>query len=131
MTIRASRVARPTVELAAVRRFYEDLVGLDLLFEFEDHDGFDGVILGLGDETSQLELVHAPDADIVPRPSVEDQLVLYFDGLSSRDQVVARLSGAGFPALAPDDDTVNPYWARVGAVVVVDPDGYRLVLTTG
>jgi catechol 2,3-dioxygenase-like lactoylglutathione lyase family enzyme len=130
MSIKASRVARPTAELAASRRFYEDLVGLPVLFAFEDHDGFDGVIFGLPDDRSQLEVVQAPDVDIVPRPSAEDQLVLYYDREPARDEVVMRLAGGGFPALSPDDDTLNPYWSKVGAVVVVDPDGYRLVLAT-
>jgi catechol 2,3-dioxygenase-like lactoylglutathione lyase family enzyme len=40
------RVARPTDDLAAVVRFYHDGLGLDVLFEFQDHDGFDGVMLG-------------------------------------------------------------------------------------
>lgn len=130
MSIQASRVARPAVDLAASRRFYEDLVGLPVLFAFEDHDGFDGVIFGVPDERSQLELVRAPDVDITPRPSHEDQLVLYYDSEPSRDAVLMRLASAGFSALAPYDETLNPYWAKVGASVVVDPDGYRLVLAT-
>jgi len=130
MTIRASRVARPTAELTAARRFYENLVGLPVLFAFEDHDGFDGVIFGVSDDRSQLELVHAPHVAPVPHPSAEDQLVLYYDDEASRDVVISRLAAAGFSTLAPDDDTLNPYWTKVGALVVTDPDGYRLVLTT-
>jgi hypothetical protein len=45
VAIEASRTARPTSDVAASRRFYEELVGLPVLFAFEDHDGFDGVIL--------------------------------------------------------------------------------------
>jgi hypothetical protein len=40
------RVARPTDELAAVIRFYRDGLGFEVLFQFQDHDGFDGVMLG-------------------------------------------------------------------------------------
>ncbi len=130
MSITASRVARPTKQLRAGRRFSEDLVGLPVLFAVEDHDGFDGVIFGVPDERCQLELVHAPDVDVVPRPSAEDQLVLYYDGEPSRVAVISRLASAGFAALAPDDHTLNPYWTKVGALIVVDPDGYRLVLAT-
>ena len=130
MTITASRTARPTADLAASRRFYEDFVGLPVLFAFEDHDGFDGAIFGVPDEQSQLEVVHAPDVDVVPRPSTEDQLILYYDTTSARDAVITRLATAGFSALPPDDRTINPYWTNVGALVVLDPDGYRLVLAT-
>ena len=37
------RVARPTDDLEVVVRFYRDGLGLDVLYEFKDHDGFDGV----------------------------------------------------------------------------------------
>ncbi|QXC61159.1 VOC family protein [Aquihabitans sp. G128] len=131
MGIRASRTARPTRDLAAVRGFYEHLVGLPVLFEFADHDGFDGVVFGLPDERAQLELVRAPDADVAPRPTVEDLQVLYFDDEGSRAEVLHRLADGGALPLAPDDPTVNPYWPATGALVVVDPDGYRLVLSLG
>jgi catechol 2,3-dioxygenase-like lactoylglutathione lyase family enzyme len=40
------RVARPTDNLEALLRFYEQGLGLGVLYRFEDHDGFDGVMLG-------------------------------------------------------------------------------------
>jgi catechol 2,3-dioxygenase-like lactoylglutathione lyase family enzyme len=36
------RVARPTDDLDAVVRFYRDGLGFEVLYEFADHDGFDG-----------------------------------------------------------------------------------------
>ena len=39
------RVARPTDQLAAVVKFYHDGLGFEVLYEFHDHDGFDGVML--------------------------------------------------------------------------------------
>jgi len=40
------RVARPTDNLAAIAKMYVKGLGFDVLAEFEDHRGFDGVILG-------------------------------------------------------------------------------------
>jgi hypothetical protein len=40
------RVARPTDDLGAVARFCHDGLGLDVLYEFKGHEGFDGVMLG-------------------------------------------------------------------------------------
>lgn len=40
------RVARPTDHLNEILRFYRDGLGLDVLYEFTDHEGFDGVMLG-------------------------------------------------------------------------------------
>lgn len=37
------RVARPSDDLDAVVRFYRDGLAFELLSEFRDHDGFDGV----------------------------------------------------------------------------------------
>lgn len=40
------RVARPTDNLDALIPFYRDGLGLDLLFRFENHAGFDGIMFG-------------------------------------------------------------------------------------
>jgi hypothetical protein len=40
------RVARPTDDIDALLPFYEQGLGLTVLCRFEDHDGFDGVMLG-------------------------------------------------------------------------------------
>src|SRR5262245_59163125 len=40
------RVARPTDQLPEVVRFYRDGLDFEVLFEFNDHDGFDGIMLG-------------------------------------------------------------------------------------
>lgn len=39
------RVARPTDHLEQVVRFYTEGLGLTVVGSFEDHEGFDGVIL--------------------------------------------------------------------------------------
>jgi catechol 2,3-dioxygenase-like lactoylglutathione lyase family enzyme len=119
----AVRVARPSRDLEAASAFYRDALGLLALGSFEDHHGFSGVILGLPDASRQLELVAAPDAE--PKPTAEDQLVLYLGGPEHVDGTAARLRAAGHePELSP-----NPYWANVGAVCFVDPDGYWLILS--
>ena len=48
------RVARPTRDLAAARRFYGEHLGLAVVASFEGHDGFDGVVFGLPDASRQL-----------------------------------------------------------------------------
>lgn len=119
----AVRVARPSRDLQAVAAFYRDTLGLPVLGSFEDHDGFSGLILGLPDASRQLELVAASDAE--PAPSAEDQLVLYLASTKRVEEAVTRIRAAGHePSASP-----NPYWANVGAVCFVDPDGYWLVLS--
>jgi catechol 2,3-dioxygenase-like lactoylglutathione lyase family enzyme len=124
----ALRVARPTADLARTRAFYEQVVGLPVLGSFSDHDGFDGVIFGVPDARSQLELVRSPHGE-VPAPTAEDALVLYHDRGPAAGDLTDRLVRAGTPEVAPGDDpTLNPYWPRVGARCFVDPDGYRLIV---
>ena len=117
------RVARPTNDLARAVEFYRDLVGLAVLSEFRDHDGFSGAIFGLPDASRQLELVSHRGA--TPAPTSEDQLVLYLDSVAEVASVAGRLAAAGFPPREP----ANPYWTRDAAQCFVDPDGYWLVLS--
>ena len=49
------RVARPTDKLAEVEEFYASHLGLPVLYRFVDHDGFDGVMLGLPGGQYHLE----------------------------------------------------------------------------
>lgn len=121
------RVARPTTDLVRIREFYEHRVGLSVIASFVDHDGFDGVIFGLGDNGTQLELVQTPNRT-APRPTPEDVLVLYCATTSDASSLVAQLRSTGVSEVADDDPTLNPYWPANGAVNFVDPDGYGLIV---
>jgi hypothetical protein len=123
----AVRIARPTGALQPVRSFYEDTVGLAVLWSFTDHDGFDGVIFGLPGEAVQLEIVRSPHGEL-PAPTVEDALVLYIDDDAERVALIDRLRQGHAVEVAPDEPTLNPYWPRAGAHTFVDPDGYRLIV---
>lgn len=125
------RVARPTADLERISAFYEEVVGLRLLWAFADHDGFDGAIFGVPDERAQLELVRSPHGE-VPSPTGEDALVLYCQGGTEAADLVGRLRRAATVEVTTDDDpTLNPYWPRQGARCFVDPDGYRLIVVPG
>jgi catechol 2,3-dioxygenase-like lactoylglutathione lyase family enzyme len=122
----AMRVARPTLDLDRIRAFYENVVGLALLWSFADHDGFDGAIFGLPDERAQLEIVRSPHGD-VPAPTNEDVLVLYHRNPSAAEDLIARLRRAEAAEIT-DDPTLNPYWPRNGGRAFRDPDGYGLIV---
>ena len=55
------RVDRPTDQLLEVTAFYRDGFGMTVLTSFEDHDGFDGVILGHMRAPYHLEFTHHRD----------------------------------------------------------------------
>jgi catechol 2,3-dioxygenase-like lactoylglutathione lyase family enzyme len=125
IAIHRARIARPTADLAATRDFYEHAVGLPALWEFADHDGYDGVVFSLGDSV-QFELITDPDRH-TPSPTVEDLLVLALDEATTAE-VTRRLAEHDVTELPRGTATVNPYWWRAGARVFVDPDGYRVIL---
>jgi catechol 2,3-dioxygenase-like lactoylglutathione lyase family enzyme len=116
------RIARPTRDLDKAVAFYR-LLELPVLASFEDHDGYNGVVLGLPDTSKQLELVQYEGE--IPAPTGEDQLVLYLGSAERVSREAARIHAAGFEPEA----AANPYWARNAAVCFVDPDGYWLILS--
>lgn len=125
MRIRAVRVARPTDRLADVVAFYRDVVGLDVIGGFDDHDGYTGVMLGLPDGSVHLELTTHVDGSPGEVPSADDLLVLYCDE-AERRQVEQRMVAHGVRPVP----SANPYWTAVGALTLTDPDGRRLVIAS-
>ena len=59
MPIPILRVARPTDDIDALLPFYRDGLGLCVLYRFEDHDGFDGAMLGHEKAPWHLEFTRA------------------------------------------------------------------------
>ena len=52
------RIAHLSADLATVVKFYRDGLGLEVLYEFRDHDGFDAVMLGCKGAGYHLAFVH-------------------------------------------------------------------------
>jgi len=123
MRIDTVRVARQTDRLAEVVAFYRDVVGLPVIGGFDDHDGYTGVMLGAPGEAVHLEFTTHVQGSPGEPGGADDLLVLYCDPDGVGD-VVARAEATGVAEVAAE----NPYWAGVGGVVRLDPDGRRLVL---
>ncbi|MEH6694446.1 MAG: VOC family protein [Hyphomonas sp.] len=117
------RIARPTDDLDALLPFYRDGLGFDVLFEFRDHDDFDGVMLGHEGAPYHLEFTKA-HGHVVGRAPTEDNLLVFY--LPEADRFAAaidRMRAAGFSPVR----AFNAYWDAKG-VTFEDPDGYRVVL---
>jgi catechol 2,3-dioxygenase-like lactoylglutathione lyase family enzyme len=117
------RVARPTADLNALLRFYEQGLGLTVLYRFEDHDGFDGVMLGTPRAPYHLEFTRARGHAAGRAPTQDHLLVFYLPDEAEWSAAVRRMRDAGFDPVP----AFNPYWDREGATFE-DPDGYRVVL---
>jgi len=117
------RIARPTDDLAAVVTFYRDGLGLDVLYEFRDHEGFDGVMLGRSGTAYHLEFTSRAGHRAGRAPTSDNLLVFYLPDEGAWRATVARLERAGHRPVR----SFNPYWDKRGRTFE-DPDGYRVVL---
>ena len=117
------RVARSTDQLDDVVRFYSQGLGLTVLASFQDHDGFDGVMLGSPGATYHLEFTYTRGHSAGRAATADNLLVFYLPDPQRWQQAVDRMRAAGYEPVA----SFNPYWDRVGRTFA-DPDGYRVVL---
>jgi catechol 2,3-dioxygenase-like lactoylglutathione lyase family enzyme len=104
-------------------RFYRDGLGLDVLFEFRDHDGFDGAMLGYPGAAYHLEFTRSAEHRAGRAPGQDNLLVFYIPDPAAWQAAVQRMANAGHVAVK----SFNPYWDTCG-LTFEDPDGYRLVL---
>lgn len=117
------RVARPTNDLAALRAFYVEGLGMSELYAFTQHDGFDGLMVGQPQAPYHLEFTHQAGHLAPPAPTAEHLLILYYPEQADWEAAVAQLRAGGYVPVPAH----NPYWDRQG-LTFEDPDGYRVVL---
>lgn len=117
------RVARPSDDLEAVVRFYRDGLGFSVLYEFKDHDGFDGVMLGFPGASYHLEFTRKTGHAAGLAPTEDNLLVFYLPDRAEWQNAVQKLEAAGHRPVS----AFNPYW-DVNGKTFQDPDGYRIVL---
>ncbi len=117
------RIARPVTDLARAKAMYGEGLGLEVLGSFEDHDGFDGVMLGHAHDGHHFEFTACRRHPVRPSPTPEDLVVVYLPERASWEAACARMVAAGFREV----ESFNPYWNAKGRTFE-DPDGYRTVL---
>jgi catechol 2,3-dioxygenase-like lactoylglutathione lyase family enzyme len=117
------RVARPSDNLEALLRFYQQGLGLSLLYSFKEHEGFDGIVLGHEGAPYHFEFTRAHGHAAGRAPTPDNLIVFYLPKVDEWQAVAQRMRAAGFDPVP----AFNPYWDREG-VTFEDPDGYRVVL---
>jgi len=117
------RIARATNSLRDIVAFYADGLGLSIITEFENHEGYSGIIFGLPGVDYHLEFTQHDSGIPVPPSSEDNLLVLYIPEKEAIGRLVVKLGALGYFPTAP----ANPYWEDKG-VTIQDPDGFRVVL---
>lgn len=117
------RVARPTDNMEAVIRFYRDGLGFEIIASFQNHDGFDGVMLGIHNAPYHLEFTRSHNHTAGRAPTQDNLLVFYLPDKQQWQEAIDRMEAQSYTSLP----AFNPYWNRQGRTYE-DPDGYRIVL---
>ena len=117
------RIARPVSDLGRSAAMYVEALGFREIGRFEDHAGFDGIILARPNENWHLEFTYCRRHPVSPAPTPEDLLVFYVPEESEWLNMCAALLKAGLVKT----EAFNPYWQLKGRTFA-DPDGYRVVI---
>ncbi|REJ83090.1 MAG: VOC family protein [Planctomycetota bacterium] len=120
------RIARPTDRLEALLEFYSKTLTFSVLGRFQDHDGFDGIMLGHKRAGYHLEFTTRRGHVAGRAPSQEHLLVFYLPDASEWRETVEQIESTGLTPVP----SFNPYWDRHGKTYE-DPDGYRIVIYNG
>ena len=117
------RIARPTDHFDEVIRFYTEGLGLSVIGSFENHEGFDGVMVGTPGALHHFEFTQKRGHSAGRAPTQENLLVFYIEERQEWLDATQRMANAGYQSVP----SFNPYWDRCGKTYE-DPDGYRVVL---
>ena len=117
------RVARPTDNLQVIAKMYGQGLGLQVLAHFEDHAGFDGIMLGNAEMPYHFEFTHHRGHSVGKAPTQDNLLVFYIPDNHEWNECCQQMLAAGFKQV----DSYNPYWNTSGRTFE-DVDGYRVVL---
>src|SRR5687768_20801 len=89
------RIARATDHLAEVIKFYRDGLGFEIVTSFEDHEGFDGVMLGHQGLPYHLELTRQQGHQAGVAPNEENLLVFYLPDRNEWQGAVDQMLAQG------------------------------------
>lgn len=117
------RFARHTNNLEPLKSFYCNVLGLEILGGFENHDGYDGVFIGKPDENWHLEFTKS--AELVEfNFGEEDILVFYPNSKLEYELLLEKIKHHSIELIKAK----NPYWNENG-ILFLDPDGYRIAIS--
>lgn len=118
------RFARHTRDLHCIEIFYTKIIGLNKLGSFENHNGYNGIFLGLENTDWHLEFTASEES---PKSvfDQDDALVFYVNSDLEYQNFIGKLKSNHIQQEKPR----NPYWENNG-ILFSDPDGYKIIIST-
>ncbi|MFN5416859.1 MAG: VOC family protein [Flavobacteriia bacterium] len=116
------RYARHTDQLEKLSDFYTKILGLELLGDFRNHAGYDGIFLGMVNQDWHLEFTQTEE--LVKHTFDEDDILVFYPANQVEFEcIISNLKKHKIEILKAK----NPYWLENG-ICFADPDGYKIVL---
>lgn len=116
------RSARYTNNLSPIINFYTEILGLKVLGNFKDHDGYDGVFLGIPGADWHLEFTTSTEP-AQHQPDEDDLLVFYPASSEEYSTITECFAKHNIPPAEPK----NPYW-KANGTLYKDPDGFGVII---
>lgn len=117
------RFARHTNNLVKIKSFYIDVLGFELLGNFENHNNYNGLFIGKPNENWHLEFTKSKEI-INFNFGIEDYLVFYPENAIDYNAIIKRIAENKIEFI----QTKNPYWNENGKIIL-DPDGFSIIIS--
>jgi YycE-like N-terminal domain/YycE-like C-terminal domain len=117
------RIARHTNNLDEIKVFYTEVIGLNFLGKFENHNNYNGIFLGKEGLDWHLEFTESKDK-VVHVFDDDDCLVFYPSTKQEYDEVTTRINLNKIEKISAK----NPYWNTNG-IIISDPDGCQIIIS--
>ena len=117
------RVARHTNDLENIKSFYVNILGLEFLGGFENHNNYEGIFIGKPSENWHLEFTKSKEK-ININCNEEDYLVFYPENQLEHDQILKNIEANNIKFIT----SKNLYWNENGKIIL-DPDGFGIIIS--
>ncbi len=117
------RIARHTNKIEEIKIFYTTILNLEILGEFQKHNGYDGIFIGKPTFDWHLEFITTHE-DVNHQFDEDDCLVFYPTTQQEYDEIIERLELHHIKPIK----SKNPYWNDNG-ISFLDPDGFIVIVS--
>lgn len=117
------RIARHTNKLKKITEFYINILNLEVLGSFTNHDNYDGVFIGKEKLDWHLEFTSS-DELAEHQFDDDDILVFYPTTRNVYNDIIQNIDTHKIKT----HKAKNPYWHKNG-ILIRDPDGYNIIVS--